>query len=65
MWSTCRIGRPGNRVEMPSRGQARVGTMAKRNRLRLSCDSVEKLLRLLVSAADLAATLIDAISHIH
>ena len=39
--------------------------MAKRNRLRLSCDSAEKLLRLLVRATDLAVQLIDAISHIH
>ena len=39
--------------------------MAKRHRPRLSCDSAEKLLRLLVKATDLAIQLIDAISHLH
>ena len=39
--------------------------MAKRNRLRPSYDSAEKLLRLLVIATDLAIQLIDAISRVH
>jgi hypothetical protein len=39
--------------------------VAKRNRLRPSYDSTEKLLRLLVRATDLVIQLIDAISRAH
>lgn len=52
--------------ETPSRGdRPEGGTMAKRNRLRPSYDSAEKLLRLLVIATDLAIQLLDAISRVH
>ena len=48
----------------PSGGQARGETVARRNRHCLSWDGAEKLVRLLVSAADLVVRLIDELSHI-
>ena len=39
--------------------------MARRNRLRLSCDSAQKVVTLLLSGAELAVQVLDAISRIH
>jgi len=65
MWAAAGSADPTARENALPGGRPEGGTMAKRNRLRPSYDSAEKLLRLLVIAADLAVQLIDAISRVH
>ena len=49
----------------PGEGQREEGTVPRRIRKNLSLDSAQKLVMLLLSAAELGVQLIDAISHVH